>query len=163
MNDDQLYAGRLTGNCKHSGTEYDNLTGYVVKEYTMEWTGEDGTRWRKTCTVINLGKPDRSIPVDPDKVMNEQEPLAFRRNPGVAERLAREREERKAARHAIFVEQIRTFLVEHGPHTARKTCDKLKIPQYAVLEVLREHRDIFTPLGGNRSAWGVVGIHHAKA
>lgn len=60
---------------RNAHAEYEKLTGYVSRQYAVEWEDANGNTWRKTCTVINLGRPDRGIPVDPDEMIENVERL----------------------------------------------------------------------------------------
>lgn len=146
------------GNCKPSGfSEYDSLTGYVVKEYTVEWTDRDGTRYRKHAQIINLGRPDRGIPVDPDALLERVE-IDQEHVPTERKKLWEANKKRKEERDRVLAEKIQAYLQEHGPkfasHIARGLgCNSIN----RVLGVLRRRDDLFVCSKKNRNRWRLVG------
>jgi hypothetical protein len=158
IDQEELYAGVLHGNCKHSGFgEYDNLTGYVTKEYTMEWTDRQGTRWRKTCRIINLGRPDRGIPVDPDEAMT---PEQFEIAANVQATMAVQREA-KAARAALLVGQVQECIQQHGAQSASACAKRLGVSILRVADTFKAHPELFRSLGRKDNAFGLVGVEYA--
>lgn len=153
---EQIHAGRLNGNCKHSGfVEYDSLSGYVTKEYVSEWTGADGTRYRKVCQIINLGRPDRGVPVDPDKEL-QYEPLETEDKSCDQNRAAMIAvKEKKAARDVVLIAQMQEALREHGPLSGTYLAKHLGVSQQRVLQLLRRNREQFSCAGGRRPAWSL--------
>ena len=109
------------GSCKPSGfSEYDSLTGYVERTYATTWRDAQGNLWRKTCTLINLGRPDRGIVVDPDAAM-AYEPWEESRSPmqASAPSAAIEAHHRnKEARHDAVQALLVAYLREHGATSA---------------------------------------------
>ncbi len=62
--------------------EYDNLSGYVVGNYVSYWEDEDGSMYRKTVMVVNLGRPDRGTPADPDAQLKAENTRYVRESRG---------------------------------------------------------------------------------
>jgi hypothetical protein len=156
--DDTLEEARFRGNCKHSGFgEYDNLTGYLTRTYTVEWEDRQGTRWRKTCQVINLGRPDRGIPVDPDGQLGEEdlpEPVSvlyLQRAQAAAKKAAMLRDERSMSK-------IVAYLKEHGPQPLDVL---LGVSEWAgkmqVRDHLQKHKDIYVKFYLKPVIWGLHG------
>lgn len=122
---DYLYYGEdavkdfrtTAGTCKPSGfAEYDGLTGYVERTYTTTWRDAQGNLWRKQCQIINLGRPDRGIVVDPDAAIayepwQESKPPLSPNAPSAA---IEGHHRAKAARDAILQAQVLTYMHEHG-------------------------------------------------
>jgi hypothetical protein len=161
--DDTLEEARFRGNCKHSGFgEYDNLTGYLTRTYTVEWEDRQGTRWRKTCQVINLGRPDRGIPVDPDGAMEAEEWVDDEGQPA------------KALTHAKQGETLARLvaaLQRRGPCGTVQLAAAINRTGAAIRNTLLRRSDLFVCLergtrGRGRareSLWGLVGIHDKEA
>lgn len=151
------------GSCKPSGyPEYDSLTGYVTKTYTMEWEDTSGNRWRKTCTVINLGRPDRGTPVDPDALMVEESMPVERMASAVAQQkiaaaIAAQREER----HAKARKLLGAYMIEHGPSRLPDLLPAVREIGWTNLFSLREHINMFPETyllyWGNPQMWGLHG------
>jgi hypothetical protein len=131
---DYLYYGEdavkdfrtTAGSCKPSGfAEYDGLTGYVERTYTTTWRDKDGTLWRKTCQVLNLGRPDRGIVVDPDTAIAyepwQDSKLPMQPNAPSAAIEAHHRN--KEARHDAIQAQLVAYLREHGATSALALVD----------------------------------------
>lgn len=145
---------RMVGTCNHTGyPEYDSMTGYVERTYSVEWEDSSGTRWRKTCQVINLGRPDRGIPVDPDEAMTPEEfGVGKHLGPAIAKM-----KENKRERDQVILERARAYLAEHGPHSGQQLGKALGVGAQRVRYVLRGNRQVFQYLGGQQQLWGVVG------
>jgi hypothetical protein len=147
---DELYPGKLNGSCNYTRTEYDNLTGYLTKEYTTEWQDSSGTRWRKTCRIINLGRPDRGVPVDPE------EAIAFdpwREKPSEAIKLG------SAQYQARMQYRITEYLRERGPSMTRDIATDLSMVYPTVVKHLaKQDGTVYRRVGkvNHFVIWGLV-------
>lgn len=133
--------------------DYDKFSGYVTKTYTVEWEDSSGTRWRKTCQVINLGRPDRVPPADPDALMG-------------AERLSYEGERpnqrKRDERHAALAMDLTRYLRQYGPSHMTAMASDLDYAKTTLDEFVRQREGrIFCKVGnvGRAVLWGLVGIH----
>jgi hypothetical protein len=154
---EQVYAGRLQGECKPSGYgEYDNLTGYLTGSYSLEWTDERGTRYRTVCQVINLGRPDRGILVDPDKEL-EHEPFDEAENNKAA---MSKMKVMKAGRDAVLLMRMEEVLRQHGPMSANVCSFKLQVTRARVAQLFEANPQLFRSLGRIDKAWGLVGVEY---
>lgn len=150
--------GRPHGNCKYTGTEYDALSGYVTSTYTMEWQDKDGTRWRKTCTVINLGKPDRVAPVASDAAMQAE---------SLPSALLNASPKRRGG-HGEIMGRIVEMLRRNGPMTTTDIGTVVNRSQQAIRNSMVRRTDLFVCLSGGGESrrpttWGLVGVHDAEA
>lgn len=134
--------------------DYDELTGYVTGHYTTEWIDRGGTRWRTTVEIINLGRPDRVRPVDPDEAM--QPDHTFRERFATAAAMAG-KQRAKAQRSALLVEKITAAFAEHGPMCAYDVAVIVGVAGATALNVLRAHREQFEFFGGKAARWGLPG------
>lgn len=143
------------GNKVYTGTEYDNCTGYLVGTYTRTYHDR-----RRGCTVkvefevINLGRPDRGIPVDPD-VLLEDEPWEL--DAGLAKAAEAVRVASQARRDAAD-EKITAHLTEHGPS---HLSELLPLTEWDGVWVLRRHLqahpEMYQSFGFRTGMWGLVG------
>jgi hypothetical protein len=156
---EEVYPGKLNGSCNYTRTEYDHLSGYLTKEYTREWTGSDGTRYRKVCQIINLGRPDRGIPVDPDEAMTP-EPLEVSKATHAS---IVARAEQRAARDTVLVERARTYLAQRGACNVEQISNELKVSHTRLRAVMRNHDAMFVFLGGVKALWGLAGESYDEA
>lgn len=158
--DDGGYSTRINAgnNCKPSGyAEYDNLSGYVDRTYTTTWHDKDGNLWRKTCTVINLGRPDRGTPVDPDAQL-DTEPWN-----DTADRLVVATAGKKdalAEREALLLVRVQAHLRKYGASTAKDLAVSVGIGQPQVANHLRKYTDKYMLLEGSLYLWGLVGVDY---
>lgn len=153
---------QAVGKCGYTRTEYDNLTGYVSGEYASEWQDNDGTRWRTVVTVINLGKPDRGIAVDPDALMTP-EILAF-------EESDRTREYSPTVtanankRHSEAMERFVAHMQAHGPVPVNELVPLAKWKSHVSV---REHLSMFPEtyryFPGKLGLWGLHGQEGPEA
>ena len=146
--------------CRPTGfAEYDHLTGYVDRVYTVEWTDKTGNLWRKTCTVINLGRPDRGIPVDPDAQM---QPEKFPRHvPARPKKPAK-----PMLRIGEFDEAIPAYLRQYGPAHAKLIAADLGYQYESLHYHLRNNRNnVYCKVGkvGKAVIWGLIGLHDQEA
>ena len=154
--------GNLT--CKPSGyPEYDNLSGYVSDVYTLDWTGADGTLWRKIVTVINLGRPDRGVPADPGEAMASEE-WGERVRPGYAFSLGDAHEAHRQAareRHVQIQMRVVAYLMAHGPTSCNVMALELGVSKHTLMPHLkqREGSAYVRIRKGHETVWGVVGVH----
>jgi hypothetical protein len=156
---EELYPGKLNGSCNYTGYgEFDNLTGYLTKEYTTEWQDSSGTRWRKTCRIINLGRPDRGVPVDSDEAMTP-EPLEVSKATHAS---IVARAEQRAGRDAALVERVRACIKKHGAMSATALGGRLKVARERAARVLNDNPSVFRPLGWNDKSWGLVGVEYKE-
>lgn len=164
------------GACKPSGyAEYDGLTGYVDKVIVQEWIDQQGNHWRKTITVVNLGKPDRGIVHDPAAIL-EREPwsdeiYATPRDPnatpdprGAVGRAAQKQHSRE--RHERAERIIAKYLTRNGPcgiwrlvsATGRKyDWMKMHLEAREGTVYCRVRKD------GRKTIWGLVGVHEGAS
>ena len=146
--------------CKPSGfAEYDNLTGYVEQTYTREWTDAAGNRWRKVVTVINLGRPDRGIPVDPDAQMQAE------RFPRHEPRPRKERRPTSLKRGDVQ-RQVGDYLRQYGPAHAKLIASDLGIAYDTLFYHLKGRKgQLYCACGkvGKAVIWGLVGVHDEEA
>lgn len=155
--------GRLT--CKPSGYgEYDNLTGYIDHEYSIEWTDADGTKWRTIVTVINLGRPDRGEPVDPDAAMVSED-WGERERLGYTESLADAREAHRQVarqRHAQIQMKVVEYLMARGPMNCNEMASDIGVSKNTLMPHLRQREgSAYVQVGysGRSVLWGVIGVH----
>lgn len=150
---------------KPSGfAEYDHLTGYVTGMYSSEWTDKSGTRWRTVTTVINLGRPDRGMAVDPDDAMayetlQEDEINGYHYRNSINANAER--------RHSEAMQILTAYMREHGPSTMAELMPLVKWQSKASLA---EHIALFPGVyrcfimggksGGHR--WGLQGQEYKK-
>jgi hypothetical protein len=154
---DVAYAGRLYGNCKHSGfPEYDALTGYVTQSYQREWQDRSGVRWRKTVQIINLGRPDRGIPVDPDKEL-EHEPFDKAENNKAAMSMVKVK---KAERDAVLLERMQEALREHGPMSSHACSVRLRVTKERTADLFKRNPQLFCLIRRQDRMWGLVGVEY---
>lgn len=135
--------------------EYGELSGYLEREYSIEWQDEAGNTWRKTCTVINLGRPDRGVPVDPDEAMESEDGLFSDENSQMADAW-RARHQRKLENDAILVERLREAFVKYGPMTTTRMANKVNLKRARVKDLVKNHPDIFKFFGGTERTWGLL-------
>lgn len=118
--------------------DYDALHGRLVAEYTVERVDR-----RRNCTirttyeVIDIGRPDRVRPVDPDAQMGS---------------------ERFAEMHMAVV----AYLRQYGPTHMRAMADDLEYAKTTLDEFVRQREGrVFCKVGnvGRAVLWGLVGIH----
>lgn len=148
MNTDTI--GRPHGNCGHTGTEYDGLTGYVTAQYTVNWQDTNGIRWRKVCTVINLGRPDRGIPADDvDAAMKpERLPLTPAKRP--------QKKGKRTAESYSFGKRVAGYLREHGMSSVLHIAQAMDVEQFRVLRHLKAFEGAHytrVPINGKQSNW----------
>ena len=134
--------------------DYDALHGRVVAEYTVERVDK-----RRNCTirttyeVIDIGRPDRVQPADPDAQM-EAERLSYE-----GERLnQRKRDER----HAIMQMDVTRYLRQYGPSHMSAMANDLEYAKTTLDEFVRQREGrIFCRVGnvGRAVLWGLVGVH----
>jgi hypothetical protein len=156
IDQDELYAGVLHGNCNHTGySEFDNLTGYVTKEYTTEWVDPSGTRWRKRCQIINLGRPDRGIVVDPEEAIADE---------GI-DPDGEPRKRRKMQRRTLDLTLKMNDLLQVKPMTAREMAQALDIPIRRMDGYLRDHGSSYAVVGKtmNEFVYGMPGVVYKDA
>ena len=142
------------GNCKPSGfAEYDSLTGYLTSTYTVEWVDRQGTRWRKTCQVINLGRPDRGAPVDPATATMPEPmpPEDERKKRGV-----------RAAKGEL-TKRCFALLSRTGPATTYEIAMATSRSVATIRGTMYNRPDLFVCVAGggrgHESTWGITGIH----
>lgn len=141
--------------CRPSGYgEYDNLTGYVDRTYSVEWEDAHGNTWRKTCTVINLGRPDRGIPVDPDNEMSKPIPPADPRDGGNMPMM------RRAERVVQTQEIVVDYLTRNGMTSAKDMARPLGISRTTLIDHLHKRDTIyFRKRDGRAILWGLRNVH----
>lgn len=146
--------------CKPSGfSEYDNLTGYVDRTYTTTWHDDKGNLWRKTCTIINLGRPDRGVPVDPDTLLTSEE-WGKERNgnpsPTYAHVAARAAAIRRDAEREL---EIVAYLKEHGAEQIRVIARAFNMSRDRLAEhIYKREGTVYVRTGkvGKATLWGVI-------
>lgn len=141
---------------RNAHAEYARLTGYVSDQYAVEWEDENGNLWRKTCTVINLGRPDRGVPVDPDEaIKSERWPKDYR-----------QRIPRKPAVPPVNAAQERTvdYLRKFGPSTIPDIAGHFGLYLSGVQKHLTKREGhVYERVGkrGRSDLWGLIGVHDA--
>lgn len=142
--------------------DYDKLSGYVTRQYQVEWTDTNGTRWRKTCTTINLGKADPVSPVDPDAQMGA-ESLNYDRSASLDAAYEQVRiltEQRKQRAHIALVAHLQA----HGPQTIEAL---LGLTEWEIVATLRNYMRsqpaVFVRLYKSPAVWGLVGQTYTPA
>lgn len=134
--------------------EYAKLTGYVSRQYAVEWEDENGNTWRKTCTVINLGRPDRGIPVDPDNEMSKPIPPADPRDGGNMPMM------RRAERVIQTQEIVVDYLTRNGMTSAKDMARPLGISRTTLIDHLHKRDTIyFRKRDGRAILWGLRNVH----
>ncbi len=147
-----------------SNSEYDNLTGYVVRTYTTTWRDTDGNLWRKTCEVVNLGRPDRGVPVDPD---TQLAPAPWDSG-GTKPHLARGPMARKRKADERFAEiqmQVSAYLRRNGPSHVKGMALDLEHKRTTLGDLMRKFEGVsFCKVGtcGPAVLWGVSGVHDVE-
>jgi hypothetical protein len=140
---------------KPSGyAEFDSLTGYVTGNYVSEWKDRCGTRWRTVVTVINLGRPDRGVVVDPDAQLADEFLYDDESQKAYAQSIVLNREER----HEAAKERIVAYLQEHGPVPIEDLCAVggwKKRP--SVKEHLVRYPELYLCFWENPQVWGLHG------
>lgn len=133
--------------------EFDELTGRVTATYTHEWRDRNGDLIRTTQTVIDIGRPDNTTPVDGDAQLAD-EPWDSERDDNKA-RLKRIRG--KEARHEATVELIRELLQREGEMSARQMKESLGLSHWTLNKIMRDAPDVFIFYpDGPKSVWGLV-------
>jgi hypothetical protein len=155
--------GRVQGKMAVSGfAEFDNLTGYVTGNYVSEWTGRDGNRWRTVTTVINLGRPDRGIAVDPDAQQGDED-WGTAASAETQKALADNRRRKDSDARKLFV----AYLMVNGPQLLEALRHVTEWRgRTAILEHLRSNPDVYMKLSGNgqiKDKWGLVGVHDKQS
>lgn len=145
----------LVGTCNYTGTSYDHLTGYVTGNYTSEWTDKSGTRWRTHTTIINLGKPDRGIPVDDPDAAMRPEPLPYVR-PVLSTSRRGNMIANAEKRHAEAMRLFKAYMLQHGP---APVTDLLGVTEWTTRESVRVHLNLFPDVYRqfHGSLWGLHG------
>jgi hypothetical protein len=138
--------------------EYDNLSGYVTGNYVSEWTDRWGNRWRTITTVVNLGRPDRGIAVDPDDAMtpdvwvDDQQREIEQAQRGYAV------ERNRVERHRVAMEQLTAYMQAHGPTVVPEL---LMVVDWASRTLLTEHLtmfpDVYLRYWDRPQVWGLYG------
>jgi hypothetical protein len=134
--------------------EYDGLTGYVTKTYSTEWLDTQGNLWRKTCTVINLGRPDRGIVGDVDAQLVEEH-WGHGNSYAGPEAMRRKGEENRASLRMEMVAHLR----EHGPQQAQGIAMDLQRGYRSIAKQLSDNEGmVFCRAGYGNGAvlWGVL-------
>lgn len=146
---------RITGTCNHTNTEYDNFSGYVTGNYISEWQDSGGTRYRTIVTVVNLGRPDRGIPVDPDGAMVE-EPLPYEER-SLSTNYRASIVANAERRHSEALEIFTAYFQEHGPSPVRDLLGLTKWKnRIAINQHFRLFPDVYRYWPGLRY-WGLHG------
>ena len=149
---------RMRGNHKPSGyPEYDNLTGYLERTYQVEWRDKDGIWWRKTCQVINLGRPDRGVPVDVEALEAQE---VWGDGEVTVERGAK-------AKRGEVIGMLVDALREGGPMTTPRLASRVGRVRQAIQNTLTGRGDLFMRVSGPSkrgvdTTWGLVGVHDGK-
>jgi hypothetical protein len=156
--------GRPHGTCNYSGyPEYDSLTGYVTGTYSREWNDKKGNRWRKTVTIINLGRPDRGIAADDVDEAMSPEPLPYER-PSFTDSYRSAIIANAERKHSKALELYKAYMLEHGPAPVR---DLLRVAEWhnkqQVYKHLRLFPDVYRSFPGNPQAWGLHGQQAKKS
>lgn len=145
------------GNAYCGDPSYDNLTGYVTRTYQSEWRDIHGNLWRKTCTVINLGRSDAVTPADPEAQMgraylDELAGAPIRRHP-------------KGQTVARFVDVLRRY----GPLPVARIVELTGHSKQAIVATLNYNDTVFVRVGevmGARgkvaATWGLIGLHDGE-
>lgn len=148
------------GNQLYTNTEYDDFSGYVEREYITEWRDANGTRWRKHCTIINLGRPDRGIVAALDEAMTP-DPWPKERAPWQAagsDEIRRQKRVRDTEIHLRIVD----YITQHGPTHTQELCNECGYKRSTLDPFMREREGtVFTRAGrvGKATLWGVKGLH----
>lgn len=158
---DKLFPARAVEShvCKPSGfVEYDELSGYVTRQYVSEWQDKDGTRWRKIVTFINLGKPDRGIVRDPDAMIGRGEKLfGLDGSEPHWQKAVKAASEARVVREAQLVSALQQAFATHGPMSVSQVCAHVDAAKERILRALRGNRDAFRFFGDTNSIWGLHG------
>lgn len=138
---------RTTGVVQPSGfDEYDQLTGYEAGVYASQWADEKGNVYLRTTTIINLGRPDRGVPVDPDRLLGP-EPKPERVN-GQATKLQRA--------HGQLTRDVIDHLQYYGPARAKEIAAMLDCIPDSVRSVLVRHPNLFRVAGKHAESGQLV-------
>ena len=138
--------------------DYDALHGRLVAQYTVERVDR-----RRNCTirttyeVIDIGRPDRVRPVDPDAQMGSER-LSYDDTQTVENRARRRASERFAEMHMAVV----AYLRQYEPTHMRAMADDLEYAKTTLDEFVRQREGrVFCKVGnvGRAVLWGLVGIH----
>lgn len=132
--------------------EFDSLTGYVTGQYTTEWQDKEGTRWRTTVTIVNLGKPDRGIYRDPDAMIDKPETLVEEST--WRQSIAANRTRRLSDWHKRLV----AYLEQNGPTDFRTLARGIGVRDLESLRrYLRSESDTFLRYWDRPVVWGLFG------
>ncbi len=148
--------------------DYDRMTGYVTRTYQSEWRDAQGNLWRKTCTVINLGRADRVTPQTGEELLHTEKMPGDLRSSAQqrAGRIAAGRARRQAKRDAIA-----ELLQAQGPLTCAEIAEALGYVAKTTREILEASRyELFDKVGGVPGAhggvpvaiWGLAGVHEVR-
>ena len=150
---------RLTQGSAYCGVPaYDNLTAYVTRTYQSEWRDIHGNLWRKTCTVINLGRADAVTPADPGA---ELAPASLSDLPGAKVR-------RNAVGYTLnrYVDVVRRY----GPLPILRIAELTGQTTQSVTTIIKHNAATFIKVGetqGGRgkmaALWGLKGVHDGEA
>lgn len=151
--------------CKPSGfDEYDALTGYVERTYTKTWRDADGNLWRKTTTIVNLGRPDRGVPVDPDAQLAPA-PLNSMRDYDGESSLA-VRQSKSKARHSMAQIVMSAYMHKHGATSVEELARHVNMQkEWVRLHLLEREGKVYCRIWVNQRhcLWGLVNVHDKDA
>lgn len=161
MNDDIGYMPRTESNKIYTGTEFDNLTGYVTGNYVSEWTDRRGNRWRSCVTVVNLGRPDRGIVADDVDVELAPERLPLGKGASAEARYQESLAATRERRHGALLRDLGAYMQEHGPSTLG---EMLPVTGWRDDQNLTAHLRMFPEVyvcyRKNPQVWGLHGQHY---
>lgn len=148
---------RTTGNAFANDPAYDSLTGYVTHCTDIVGITRDGWKVRHVVTVINLGRPDRVMPVDPDAQMQPEQLDYEFANDGL-KAMYEEKKSRMAERDAQAMAALVDYLKEHGP---QRYDTLLALTEWDHFTSLRRHLnrypDVYVKLNVDPVIWGLPG------
>lgn len=158
---DEAYVVMPHTACRPSGfDEYDNLTGYVTRVYRKEWRDKRGNLWRRTTTIVNLGRPDRGRAKDPDAQLESEELPSGGEAPAHREAVLASRERK----HGAILKRVAAYLEEHGPSLL---VDLRSVAGYSesnnVLAHLRMFPNVYYCYGTRPHVWGLYGQSYTPA
>lgn len=142
--------------------DYDAFHGRVVAEYTVERVDR-----RRNCTirttyeVIDIGRPDRVVPVDPDAQMGTER-LSVRDNTASTSKAQEAWRAAARLRDEAMLGEVRSYLQQYGPSHVAAIRNDLGYAQTTLGVFLKRHNgSVFCQVGkvGNAPIWGLVGIH----
>lgn len=148
--------------------EYHKLTGYLVGTFTRQrYDKRRGCTITTTYEVVNLGRPERGTPVDPNEAIADD---PWERQPyfdaALADNARKVYLEQLEARHRAVQLVLMAYLREHGKATVPKLAEVAGRPKpWLSVHLAKFEGAIYVrlPKGKRSNYWGLVGLHDKEA